>query len=75
MVGIERVALSFGMSIAVTALIGLWLNYTPWGIRLEPILYSISAFIIILSAVAIFRRRARGNKDLMVEITFESAGK
>ena len=31
--GIERVALSFGLSIAVVPLIGLGLNYTPWGIR------------------------------------------
>ena len=54
--GIERIALSFGMSIAVTALIGLGLNYTPWGIRLLPVLYSIAAFIIILSAVALFRQ-------------------
>jgi len=39
---IERIALSFGMSIAVTTLIGLGLNYTSWGIRLETVLYSIS---------------------------------
>ena len=31
---IERLALSFGLSIAVVPLIGLGLNYTPWGIRL-----------------------------------------
>ena len=33
----ERVALSFGLSIAVVPLIGLGLNYTPFGIRLIPI--------------------------------------
>jgi uncharacterized membrane protein len=54
--GIERVALSFGMSIAVTALIGLGLNYTPWGIRLLPVLFSIFAFILILSGIAAFRQ-------------------
>ncbi len=43
---IERIALSFGLSIAVVPLIGLGLNYTPWGIRLEPILLSIFIFII-----------------------------
>ena len=31
--GIERAALSFGLSIAAIPLIGLTLNYTPWGIR------------------------------------------
>src|SRR5659263_694396 len=38
--GIERTALSFGLSIAVVPLMGLGLNYTPWGIRLLPILIS-----------------------------------
>lgn len=55
--GIERVALSFGMSIAVVPLIGLILNYTPWGIRLESILYSIASFIFITAAIAWLRRR------------------
>lgn len=72
--GIERVALGFGMSIAVTALIGLGLNYTPWGIRLLPVLYSISAFIIILSIVAYFRRRAYGRKELITEMNLKLPG-
>ncbi len=29
--GIERAALSFGLSIAIVPLIGLALNFTPWG--------------------------------------------
>jgi uncharacterized membrane protein len=53
---IERVALSFGLSIAIVPLIGLGLNFTPWGIRLEPIMASVSAFIIIASVVGWFRR-------------------
>ncbi len=55
--GVERVALSFGLSIAVVPLIGLILNYTPWGIRLYPILISLSSFILIMSGVAWHRRR------------------
>ena len=54
---IERVALSFGLSFAIVPLIGLILNYTPWGIRLYPILVSIAIFIIITSLVAWHRRR------------------
>jgi len=38
--GIERLALSIGLSICVVVFIGLGLNYTPWGIRLKPILLS-----------------------------------
>jgi len=55
--GITRVALSFGLSIAVVPLIGLILNYTPWGIRLEPILYSVASFILITSIIAWLRRK------------------
>jgi uncharacterized membrane protein len=55
--GIERVALSFGLSIAVVPLIGLGLNYTPWGIRLLPILVSLSFFTIAMCVVAVYRRR------------------
>jgi len=53
---IERVALSFGLSIAVVPLIGLILNYTPWGIRLYPILTFLAGFIIVMSFVAWIRR-------------------
>lgn len=55
--GIERTALSFGLSIAVVPLIGLGLNYTPWGIRLVPILVSLLVFVGGMSALAFYRRR------------------
>ena len=55
--GIERVALSFGMSIVIVPLIGLILNYTPWGITLESVLYSTAFFILIMSFVAWVRLR------------------
>jgi uncharacterized membrane protein len=54
--GIERAALSFGLSIAVVPLIGLGLNYTPWGIRLAPVVVSLSVFTIGLLAAAHVRR-------------------
>jgi uncharacterized membrane protein len=54
--GIERVALSFGLSIAIVPLIGLALNFTPFGIRLVPIVVSISAFTLVATAVAAIRR-------------------
>lgn len=52
---LERVVLSFGLSIAVVPLIGLLLNYTPWGIRLEPILLSLLLFILGIGLVGIYR--------------------
>jgi len=54
---IERVALSFGLSIALVPLIGLILNYMLWGIRVESILYSVASFIFITSVIAMIRRR------------------
>jgi uncharacterized membrane protein len=53
---IERVALSFGLSIAVVPLIGLGLNFTPWGIRLEPIVISLSLFTVAMVLIAHYRR-------------------
>ncbi|GAB4315877.1 MAG: hypothetical protein Kow0019_16240 [Methanobacteriaceae archaeon] len=55
--GIERLALSFGLSIAITPLIGLILNYTPYGTRLDPILIALSLVTFLLIAAAYLRRR------------------
>ena len=54
---IERLALDFGLSLAVVPLLGLVLNYTPWGINPNSILYSLSGFVIIFSIIAWFRQR------------------
>ncbi|MBP1911648.1 DUF1616 domain-containing protein [Thermococcus stetteri] len=53
---LERLALSFGLSIAIVPLIGLGLNYTPWGIRLLPILVSLTVFNVLFALAAIHRR-------------------
>ena len=54
--GIERAGLSCGLSIAVVPITGLILNYTPWGIRLYPVLVSLAIFIIVASIFAWYRR-------------------
>ncbi len=53
---IERIALSFGLSVAITPLVGLALNYTPFGIRLTPILLSLASFNIVFSLLAVYKR-------------------
>ncbi|MCG2880164.1 MAG: DUF1616 domain-containing protein [Vulcanisaeta sp.] len=53
---LERLALSIGLSLAVVPLIGLILNYTPWGIRLVPILISTNAFTTALLTTALIRK-------------------
>jgi len=52
---IERMALSFALSLAIVPIIGLGLNYTPWGLQLVPILLSLLAFIIGVGAIALYR--------------------
>ena len=53
---LERFALSIGLSLAVVPLIGLVLNYTPWGIRLEPVLCSLALFSLIMGFIAVVRK-------------------
>ncbi len=53
---LERLALSIGLSLAIVPLIGLILNYTPWGIRLNPILVALTLYSIAIAIVAIIRK-------------------
>jgi hypothetical protein len=53
---IERLALSIGLSLALVPIVGLLLNYTPWGIRLTPITLSLLALTLILATVALVRK-------------------
>lgn len=53
---IERIALSIGLSLAITPLTLLVLNYTPWGIRLVPFLISLVAVTLGLAVVAALRK-------------------
>ncbi|MCW3134407.1 MAG: DUF1616 domain-containing protein [Methanophagales archaeon] len=69
--GIERIALSFGLSIAITPLLGLALNYTPFGIRLSPVLIVLSVFTIALAIGAYIRRAMIPEEDrFVVDIFF-----
>ena len=56
--GIERIALSIGLSISVVSLLGLIINYTPWGISLGSILGSAIIFIFAMSGIVWVRRRS-----------------
>jgi len=70
---IERIALSFGLSIAVVPLLGLILNYTPWGIRLYPILLTLWIVTFLLSVIAIHRRNKLSfEKRFMVSLNVEA---
>jgi uncharacterized membrane protein len=57
---IERLALSVGLSLAITPLTGFLLNYTIFGIRLIPIIVSLSIFILGMNFLAIYRKFRMG---------------
>jgi len=60
---IERAALSIGLSIALIPLIGLILNYTPFGINLYPILVSLFFLTFLVSLATVYRRKSIPDKD------------
>jgi len=54
--GLERAALSLGLSIAAVAPLALLLNALPWGLRLAPIVISLCLIMLLSGAVALRRR-------------------
>jgi uncharacterized membrane protein len=53
---VDRIALSIGLSLSVVPLIALGLNFTPWGIRMVPVLTSLFLFTLLLSYATRLRR-------------------
>ena len=53
---VERLALSFGLSIAVIPLLALGITFTPFGLNLIPILFTIAGFTVVCAAGAAYRR-------------------
>ncbi len=71
----QRVGWGFGLSIAVVGITGFILSYTPWGIRLEPILYTISSFVFTSSIIAWVRRnRLPETEQFGVELAVKGSG-
>ncbi|MFC6733694.1 DUF1616 domain-containing protein [Haladaptatus sp. DYSN1] len=54
--GLERLVLSFGFSAALVPVIGLILNFSPWGIRVVPYFLAVSGFTLLATVVAAYRR-------------------
>lgn len=59
---IERIALSIGLSLAITPLTLMVLNFTPWGIRLFPFLTSLVLVTLGLAVVAVLRKYEASKK-------------
>jgi len=70
---IERIVLSFGVSIAIVPLVGLGLNFSPWGIRLEPMLLALSLFIFSVGSFALYRWFATTSEErfsISIDVSF-----
>jgi len=53
---VERTMLSIGFSIAIVPLIGFGLTFTPWGIRLEPLVIAIILVTWVMVLIAHYQR-------------------
>lgn len=53
----KRLIFSFGISLVIVPFIGLILNYTLPGVRIEPVYISLAGFILVTSFIAWFRIR------------------
>ena len=54
--GSVRVALAATLSVAIVPMVAALSNFTPWGVRLHPILYGIVIFTAVTGVVAFVRR-------------------
>lgn len=55
--GLERATLSFATGIVIAPVIGILIEFTPWEIKLGPIVVAVSAFTFGMAIVAAVRRR------------------
>lgn len=51
----ERAGLSICLSLALVPIVGLLLNYTPWGVRLTPVTLSLVIPTALLATIAVAR--------------------
>ncbi|HUW14419.1 MAG TPA: DUF1616 domain-containing protein [Anaerolineae bacterium] len=73
--GPERLALSFGLSVAVVPPLALVLDRLPWGIRLWPIVIGETFVFVTCSAVALWRRRRLPPSErFVVEVDVDARG-
>lgn len=69
---LEKLALCFGINIAVTTLIGLALDYTPFGLTLRSTILSLFFFILIVSILVIYRRKTLPESDTSAPLSQSS---
>jgi uncharacterized membrane protein len=71
----ERIALTFGLSVVLLPGIGLLLNFTPFGIRIEPILAGTVLVSALFCALVIYQRNQLELKDQFLPLSDLLQGK
>ena len=51
----EQLVLSVGLTLGIVPIIGFVLNFTPWGIRFQPVITSLAAYTIVAVTAAASR--------------------
>ncbi len=54
---IERITFTIGLSFAITALVGLFLSFSPFGLTLGTALPALGITVIVLAVLALIRKR------------------
>ena len=69
----ERIAFSFGLSMAIVPLIGISLYYSPFGLHLESVLLTLSCFILLIGLLAFYRwYKTPPDKRFIITFTYSS---
>jgi uncharacterized membrane protein len=71
---VERVTFSIGLSLALVPLVGLALNYSPWGIHPVPLITAILSLTFLFTLTAWIRRRALPARNRFM-VRFESTAR
>jgi len=53
---IERYAFSLGLSLAIVSLIAFLLDYSPWGVRLDPVVTTLVLYTVCIGLIALYRK-------------------
>jgi len=61
---LERIVLSMGLSLSLLPVVGIFLNYTPWGIGLAPVSIFLLVFTISLALIGILKEYEQINENV-----------
>ena len=62
---IERIALAVAVSVSVSALIGLAVDISPYGLRAFPVLVALTSYAVVMSLVALGRSYSWRRKNIV----------